>query len=257
MRKKDLQHNWSKMAAAYESYTSAPTSYGNTIEIPAVKKLLPELHGKSILDLGCGSGRFSFLFEEFQPKSILGIDFSEEMINIARELGSQRKSNVEFIQGDIEDLSSIAAESIDFVFSSTVLHFIQNIDGVLKEIHRVLKPKGDCIFTVIHPVYSAQYPIAKDAGSFPEESDWKIRYLNKAMRAYVQPWIQYNPEIENFLTYSYHHTMGDYINSIIGAGLRLKSLTEPCPPIEWATEKPKRYHGFLDIPTYAVFHIEK
>ena len=257
MKKKDFQHNWSKMAVAYENYTSAPTSYGNTIEIPAVKSLLPDLKNRSILDLGCGSGRYSFIFEEMQPKSMMGIDFSEEMIKIARELASIRKSNIEFIPGDIEDLSSIEADSMDFVFSSTVLHFIQNIEGVMKEIYRILKPKGSCILSVIHPVYSAQYPIVKEDGDFPEDEDWKVKYLNKTMRAYVQPWIEYNFKIENFLTYSYHHTMGDYINSILGAGLSLKALVEPSPPKAWEEDKPKRYHGFLDIPTYAIFKIEK
>lgn len=257
MKKQDFQHNWSKMAVAYENYTSASTSYGNTIEIPAIKKLLPKLENKSILDLGCGSGRFCFLFEEQQPKRVIGIDFSEEMVQIAQEIALERKSGCEFIQGDIEDLSMIDSDSMDFVFSSTVLHFISDIKGVMKEIKRVLKPDGTCLLSVIHPVYSAQYPLMREDGGFPEVTDWKVRYLNKVMRAYVQPWIQYNSEIENYLTHSYHHTMADYINSIIGAGLSITSLTEPMPPEEWEFNKPKRFHEFLNTPTYAVFKLKK
>jgi ubiquinone/menaquinone biosynthesis C-methylase UbiE len=257
MDKNGIKYNWDRMALAYESFTGSPNSYSSMIEWPAIKKQLPDLKNKSIVDLGCGTGRFSFLLEQFFPEEITGIDISKEMIKIAEQLAREKGSRAKFIQGDIEDLSGMASNSVDFVFSSTVLHYIKDLHGIMQEIYRILKSSSCCILSVIHPVYSAQYPIAHDDGMFPEDGDWEVKYLNKDIRAYVQPWIEYNPDIESFLSYSYHHTMADYINCIVDSGLSIKCLCEPLPPEEWKVNSPGRYYGYIDTPTYAIFKMEK
>ncbi len=250
MKKKDITINWNKMANAYEDFTNSPNSYSNRIEWPAIKLLIPNLENKAIIDLGCGTGRFTFLLEDYHPKKIIGMDISSEMIDMARMFGKDKKSTIEFIQNDIEDLSCIEDESIDFVFSSTTFHYLKDLKRIMQEIKRILKPGGLFILSVIHPVYSAQYPIIND-------EEWKVKYLNKELRAYIQPWIEYNNEIENYLSFSYHHTMSDYINNIIEAELMIKSLSEPLPPEDWKASSLSRYNGYMNTPTYAIFEIKK
>ena len=58
------QAEWDKMAAAYEEFTAGEDSYSNRIEWPCIQKMLPALQDKDIIDLGCGSGRFTFLLEK-------------------------------------------------------------------------------------------------------------------------------------------------------------------------------------------------
>lgn len=257
MKKNEIKHNWNKTAMAYENFTNSPNSYSNMIEWPAIKQLVPDLEDKVIVDLGCGTGRFSFLFEQFKPRKITGIDISDKMIKMAEDIAKEKNSKVSFIQNDIENLSSIENNSIDFVFSSTVLHYLKNLNVIMKEIYRILKPNGIGILSVIHPVYSAQYPIKHENGEFPKDEEWEVNYLNKNIRAYIQPWIEYNSETENFLSYSYHHTMAEYINSIVEAGLSIKSLIEPLPPEEWKLSNKERYYGYINTPTYGIFKIEK
>lgn len=257
MKKNDIKYNWDKMAIAYERFTNSPNSYSNMIEWPAIKQLTPDLEDKVIIDLGCGTGRFSFLFEDFKPKKIIGIDISDEMIRMAKDMAKEKNSQVSFIKNDIENLSSIETNSIDFAFSSTVLHYLEDLKAFMKEIYRILNPNGICILSVIHPVYSAQYPIKHENGEFPSDEEWEVKYLNKSIRSYIQPWIEYNSEIENFLSYSYHHTMSDYVNSIIEAGLSIKSFIEPSPPEQWKLSNEGRYYGFINTPTYGIFKIEK
>lgn len=230
--KSEIKINWDNMAQAYEDFTSDEDSYSNLIEWKNIKTIIPDLEDKVILDLGCGTGRFSFLFEEYNPKQIIGIDISEEMIKIGKDIADKKGSKVHFIQNDIENLSEIETDSIDFVFSSTVLHYIEDLSGVMKEINRVLVPGGTCILSVINSVYSACYPVSHNNGDFPKDEEWTVKYLDKSLRGYIQPWIEYNDDIENFLSYSYHHTMADYVNSIVKAGLQLEELLEPLPPEE-------------------------
>lgn len=252
MDKDDIKINWNKMVSSYEGFTNSPNSYSNRIEWPAIKRILPDLKNKNIIDLGCGTGRFTFLFEQFMPERIIGIDISDEMIKMAEGIAFEKNSSVHLIKSDIENLSIIQPNSIDFVFSSTAMHYLKSLEKIMKEIYRVLKPKGICILSVIHPIYSAQYPVVNE-----NRDQWDVKYLDKSIRAYVQPWIEHDAEIENFLSHSYHHTMSDYMNSIIEAGLSIKALVEPLPPEDWRMKWPEKYRGYINNPTYAIFKIEK
>lgn len=257
MTKNEIKSNWNAMVLPYENFTNSASSYSNLIEWPAIKTLLPDLKNKKVLDLGCGTGRFAFQFEQYCPKAVLGIDISEEMVKVARKIASERKSSVTFMEGDIEDLSEVESGSYDFIFSSTALHYLQNLDIISKEVSRVLTQKGVCVLSVIHPLYSAQYPIYSGSSDNEVEGEWTLKYLNRNMRAYIQPWIEYNPEVENFTSKSYHHTISDYVNSFARAGLSVKEIVEPMPPEEWKTNNMDRYEDCVNSPIYAVFKLEK
>ncbi len=58
------EQNWNRMAAAYEDFTESECSYSYAIEWPCIQKMLPDIKDKAVLDLGCGTGRFTFLLEK-------------------------------------------------------------------------------------------------------------------------------------------------------------------------------------------------
>jgi len=98
-----------------------------------------------VLDLGCGNGR---LYELFQDKTLdyYGVDFSEKLIEIAKEKYPQLKFKV----ADALNLP-FPANFFDKVFSIAVLHHIPSKElrlKFLKEIRRVLKPEGVLILSV-------------------------------------------------------------------------------------------------------------
>jgi arsenite methyltransferase len=98
--------------------------------------------GDVVIDLGSGAGNDCFIArsETGETGKVIGIDFTDAMIDKARtnaeKLGFH---NVEFRQGDIEKMP-IAANSADVIVSNCVLNLVPNKDGVFKEIKRVLKP---------------------------------------------------------------------------------------------------------------------
>lgn len=252
----DVERDWDKMAAAYEAFTGGENSYSNKIEWPCVRKLLPPLRYAKVLDLGCGTGRFTFLLEELGPKKITGVDLSGKMLEIALRKAAGRQSKAEFIKGDIREPFDFLNDKYDFIFSSTATHYIADLPTLFKSIRETLNGGGSCVLSVIHPVYSAQYPVPEN-GVFPSDDSWRVRYLDKSVRAYVQPWIALDDEIPDFLTESYHHTFGDYVEAVLSAGLRLTALREPMPPEEWKTAMPERYDSFLETPSFMVMKIEK
>jgi arsenite methyltransferase len=118
----------------------------------------PELDGRSVLDLGSGSGRDCYLLSKLVgPQGrVVGIDMTEEQLGVAKkhlpfhmEKFGYSKPNVEFRQGYIEDLegAGIASNSMDLVVSNCVLNLSPAKDRVFSEIFRVLKPGGELYFS--------------------------------------------------------------------------------------------------------------
>ena len=120
--------------------------------------LPPALEGMTVLDLGCGSGRDAYLLSRLVGESgrVIGVDMTAEQLDVARqhqqwhvERYSHARSNVEFIEGYIEDLAGcgIGDASVDVVVSNCVLNLSPEKGRVFSEIMRVLRPGGELYFS--------------------------------------------------------------------------------------------------------------
>ncbi len=114
--------------------------------------------GDTVIDLGSGAGNDCFVARhETGPEGkVIGVDFTEKMIEKARinadKLGF---NNVEFRVGDIEQMP-IADNTADVVVSNCVLNLVPNKDKVMKEMYRVIKPGGH--FSVSDIVLNGDLP---------------------------------------------------------------------------------------------------
>ena len=100
--------------------------------------------GDTVVDLGSGAGNDCFVarHEAGATGKVIGIDFTPEMVNLARKNAAVNGfNNVEFRQGDIEDMPVIEG-TVDVVVSNCVLNLLPTKDKIFHEIHRVLKPGG-------------------------------------------------------------------------------------------------------------------
>lgn len=126
--------------------------YGCGSPVPAA------LDGCTVLDLGCGTGRDSFIISKLVGAGgqVIGVDMTGEQLAVAREhvdyhrrqFGFPR-SNVAFHEGYIEDLSALGIDddSVDVVVSNCVLNLSGDKSKVFAEIFRVLKPGGELYFS--------------------------------------------------------------------------------------------------------------
>ncbi len=117
----------------------------------------PALDGRTILDLGCGTGRDVYLAACLAGENgrVIGVDMTDEQLAVARrhvasqmEVFGFKQSNVEFCHGYIEDLATagIADASVDIVISNCVINLSPDKQRVFSEIFRVLKPGGELYF---------------------------------------------------------------------------------------------------------------
>jgi len=126
--------------------TDIPEHYDRARRLPEetitlwIDSLLRYTEGASletIVDLGCGTGRFMMPLHDHCKSMLYGIDPSRKMLDKARETAGR----IRLIQGSAERIP-IKDHAADMVYCSQVYHHIQDKHAALAETQRILKPKG-------------------------------------------------------------------------------------------------------------------
>lgn len=188
-------------------------------EWETLKILLPDFKDKKMLDLGCGYGWHCIYAMEQGAQSVVGVDISQKMLQMAKE--KTCFENVKYICSAMEDLN-FEKSSFDIVLSSLALHYIEEYETLIKNINKFLSPKGRFIFSVEHPIFTAE-------GSQQWDYDEKggIRHFP------VDNYYYEGKRTANFLgeeVVKYHRTLTTYINTLLQNGFSIDQIVEPQPP---------------------------
>ncbi len=119
------------------------------------------LDGARVLDLGCGSGQDVYILSRLvgEQGSVVGVDFTPEQLTVARgardwhaERYGYRRSNVEFIEGDIEALDALGLEagSFDVIVSNCVINLCADKPAVFAAARKLLKAGGEFYFSDVY-----------------------------------------------------------------------------------------------------------
>ncbi len=147
---------WDRYSPTYQATAHLPTttaSYGPDIPTETELRLLGDLKGKRVLELGCGGAQCAISFVK-QGATAIGVDSSAEQLAYARRLCDEEDIRVELRQGDLADLAFLRADSIDAVFSANAFNYVEDLGRVFRQVHRVLKVGAPLVFSVPHPMYS-------------------------------------------------------------------------------------------------------
>lgn len=114
--------------------------------------------GDTVIDLGSGAGNDCFVarHETGETGKVIGVDFTEAMIDKARKNAEKLGyNNVEFRQGDIDNMP-VSDNIADVIVSNCVLNLVPDKAKVIAEIYRVLKPGGH--FSISDIVLAGKLP---------------------------------------------------------------------------------------------------
>ena len=107
-----------------------------------------DLSGKNVLEVGSGRGGGAFwIARTLSPLSLTAVDYSKDVINLCRTWYSDQE-NLRFVVGNAEELP-FDPESFDVVYNVESSHCYANIAAFLREVFRVLKPRGKFCWTDI------------------------------------------------------------------------------------------------------------
>lgn len=229
--------------------------YHSLYEKPAMYGLLPNLEGKSVISLGCGSGEDCHYLQQQGASQVTGIDISEGLIKIAK--GSY--PDCDFSVMDMEHLAFSDA-SFDFAYSSLAIHYIEDWSQVFAEAYRVLKSNTYFLFSCNHPVYSAM-DVVKDDG------DTRVRELSRTRSRHddsvkiVGNYLARKALIEQgndtMAVTTWHKSLGEISSEATSAGFMIANLVEPQPLPKMEELSVTNYETLKKIPNFVVFRLWK
>jgi len=201
------------------------------------------VEGLSILDCGCGEGRFCRMLVERGAKYVLGLDLCKRMIEAAQELQSGRD---EYRVHDVQDLGFIEDETFDIVVSYLNQCDLPDFKANNKEVFRVLKRGGKFIIANLHPMRSA-------IGSwYRNDKGEKLHViLDNYFDESERHWKMLGVEFTNF-----HRTLSTYLNNFIETGFIVKKIIEPTVTADKLKEYPD-LDDELRVPNFIVYVLEK
>ena len=186
-------------------------------EWPALRALLPDLRGQRVLDLGCGYGWFCRWAREAGAAEVLGIELSEKML--ARARADTRDAAITYRRADMESLA-LPGEAFDLAYSSLALHYVENLNRLVSQVHRSLVRGGSLVFSMEHPIYTA-----------PAEPKWLLDAAGHKIWP-VEHYLDEGPRSTDWLApgvIKQHRTIATTINLLIRAGFAIAHVEEWSP----------------------------
>lgn len=208
----------------FEKYSKMARSIGGLNaagEWHELKKLLPHLKDKRVLDLGCGFGWHCIYAADQGARSVIGVDISEKMLAEARK--KTASTIVEYILKPIEEID-FPTDTFDVVISSLAFHYIESFDGIVDKVNTSLSAGGDFVFSVEHPVFTAE-----------GRQDWFYDEDGNPLHFPVDNYYIEGMRKSNFLgeeVIKYHKTLTTYLNVLIKKGFEITGIVEPQPSSE-------------------------
>jgi malonyl-CoA O-methyltransferase len=202
-----IQKAYNEWSVSYDSDENLTRDLDQNV----LREALANLRFKSILELGCGTGKNTLFLSEIGER-VHALDFSEGMVEKARS--KVRAGNVRFSITDLTRLWPCPDTFYDLIVCNLVLEHIEDLSFIFSEASRVLQGKGKFLINELHP--------------FRQYEGKKARYNKDGEVA----------EIEAFV-----HHISDFLNSASEIDLKLVTIHE-----WWHTtdqDKPPRLVSFL------------
>ncbi|MEM6261138.1 MAG: class I SAM-dependent methyltransferase [Bacteroidota bacterium] len=196
---------------------------------PNTLGLLPDVKGKSVLDAGCGPGKYAEILLE-KGAEVTAFDLSPSMIELAKK---RNKGKGQFFLHDLaQPLDMLTDASFDIVLSALALHYVEDWEPVVQEFHRVLKPSGAVIISIEHPFFEYNY--------FKSTKYFEVEQVKCDWRGFGST-VEVN---------SFRRSMSQCLAPFTENGFYIDKLVEPKPTQEFEQLDPKHYKELNSFPAF-------
>jgi SAM-dependent methyltransferase len=206
---------------------AATISYGPDAPSEQELRLLGDLQGKRVLELGCGRGAAAVAFAR-QGATVIAIDASRAHLADARRLAERSEVRVEWHEGDVADLAFLRADSVDMVFSAHTVGEVDDVGRVFRQAHRVLRPHGAFVFSYDHPLALC---VAREApvgpGAVPPAPELPLG-RPELRRSYFDD-APVTLDVDGEMVRLFPRTLSSVFMGLTRAGFRVEVFAEPVP----------------------------
>lgn len=225
-----------------------------TLIDPTVLRILGNVSGKDVLDLGCGNGYFSRKLARMGAR-VTGIDSSAPIVEKAQEKERLAPLGVDYNVAEAAHLTMIGDGSFDVVLANMALDDIENAQGAINECARVLRLRGRLVASISHPCF--------DTG---RHSGWVIerigletvvwRKVDEHYRTIFEDTVEWRiAATERWRTKWYHRPLSWYFHTLRDSGFVVSALEEPEPTDEFLKQSNQPWIKM--IPLHCVIEAHK
>jgi malonyl-CoA O-methyltransferase len=191
-----VQEGYDRWAPHYDDYDNALIA----LEQPVVTRLLGDVAGLRVADIGCGTGRHALALVEAGAQ-VTGVDFSSGMLDVLRRklARTDAAARLELVEHDLHEPLPLPDAHFDVVLCCLVLEHLPELDVMASELRRITKPGGRVVLADFHP-----------------------EMFRRGMHARFRP----GDDAEKLQIHGIDHTISDYVMAVLGAGLTLTHMAE-------------------------------
>ncbi len=223
--------------------------FNEFLEMPAMLSVLGKIRGKTILDVGCGTGIYAKILKRGGAK-VCGIDISPKMIDIAKK----EVKGVDFQVGSAYNLP-YKAESFDVAISPLVLEHLSHPKKAFREVYRVLKRHGTFIFSIGNPVTAVTARIPGKPKY--ERKRIFLDYFNEGLQ--YRRWNRSKTALGKHTVKmpAWHFTYQTWIRMILSSGFAIEDYVDAKPIKAGKKANPDAYALTSFLPYFCIFKLRK
>jgi SAM-dependent methyltransferase len=205
--------------------------YRDLLNTPAFLDLLPDVHGLTGLDLGCGEGNNTRQLAQ-RGARMYAIDVAPTFVRHAREHEQTRPAGVLYAAASAQRLPFRDA-AFDFATAFMSLMDMPQSHVALREACRILKPGGFLQFSITHPCFDPPYrkllrnakgeAYAVEVGRYFDDDagridEWLFSAAPQAAKA----------GLRKFQAPRFRQPVSVWLNAVVDAGFHIERVAEPC-----------------------------
>ena len=215
------------MAASYLVMVGDASRGFNHLAADVALDMLGSCDRLVVLDVGAGEGSVARRLADLGAV-VVAVEPTRELLDAAITIEREAPRGIDYHADRVEDLRSVANESVDAAIAVLVLHHVVDLDVALAELRRVVRPRGRLVLVIPHPW--SDHPGATwhptEEGSRRVVGDYSIeRY-----------WSTDEPTSVRSVGW-HHRTVASWLNAISQAGFTVVEVREPI------ADEPRRADG--------------
>jgi len=229
--------NYDNISCVYTKQVEDKLSWNNLYERPNMLSIFDKFENKNILDVGCGTGFYSFYALKHNA-DVIAVDASQNMLNYIKE--KDRSNKIKLYKTDLTNgLPFVKSGTQDYIICSLVLHYIDNWDIIIKDFYRVLKVNGKVYISTHHPFAD---------------------FLHLKKKSYFDNYLvedTWGDKDNSFKVHYYTKPLKDILKPLLNSEFIIRKIDEPLPTKKCKELAPTTYQKLLEKPSFIFIVLEK
>jgi ubiquinone/menaquinone biosynthesis C-methylase UbiE len=216
--------SWGGVADWYDKHLEKSSdTYHDKVVHPNLLKMIGDVKGKQLVDVGCGQGIFSRLLAD-KGATVVGVDLGKELIDLAEKRNKSYTFKIHYFHSASDDLYMVKDESKDIVVCVLALQNIEKLQETFAEVSRVLKKGGKFYAVLNHPAF--RNPKATHWG-YDAEDDVQYRRVDAYLsESKIKIDMTPGSKTDKKFTVSFHRPLQVYVKALSKYNLAITGLQE-------------------------------